>query len=150
MPTLRDFCVALLAGTVSVPSTYVVVKKTTAQKTVGKPAPKTVSKRNPAPARTVAVQTPASEKPCIIDMPSIGQQPDLELVQIQDLQPTKDRPWWDSGPWVSGPWFPPGGPGGGGSVVTPPAVPQPDTWVMMVAGFGFLGLGLRRRRAKIA
>ena len=46
----------------------------------------------------------------------------------------------------------PGSGGGGfGPAVRPdpvpivPGVPQPDTWVMLVAGFGFLGLALRRR-----
>ena len=48
-----------------------------------------------------------------------------------------------------------GGSGGGGGGFGPginpgpipvaPGIPQPDTWVMLVAGFGFLGLALRRR-----
>jgi hypothetical protein len=43
-------------------------------------------------------------------------------------------------------------PGGGGGVSKPKGdpdpfsgVPEPDTWMMLVAGFGFLGLALRRR-----
>jgi hypothetical protein len=27
-------------------------------------------------------------------------------------------------------------------------VPEPQTWIMMIVGFGFLGLFLRRRRNK--
>ena len=41
---------------------------------------------------------------------------------------------------------------GGGGVTTPPtptppvaAVPEPSTWAMMLAGFGFIGFALRRR-----
>lgn len=41
-----------------------------------------------------------------------------------------------------------GGGGGSGPSINPVppvgAVPQPGTWVMMVAGFGFVGLALRR------
>jgi hypothetical protein len=43
----------------------------------------------------------------------------------------------------------PGGPGGGGGgVITPPAAPVPEaaTWALMFAGFGLLGIELRRRR----
>ena len=30
------------------------------------------------------------------------------------------------------------------------AVPEPSTWVLMIAGFGLAGAGLRRRRAVFA
>ncbi|MFN7397704.1 MAG: PEP-CTERM sorting domain-containing protein [Sandaracinobacter sp.] len=46
---------------------------------------------------------------------------------------------------------PPGGGGVFGPKTNPnpfpvtPGIPQPDTWIMLVAGFGFLGLALRRR-----
>ncbi len=50
-----------------------------------------------------------------------------------------------------------GGGGGGfgpdirpGPIPVVPGVPQPDSWVMLVAGFGFLGLALRRRPAETA
>ena len=43
-----------------------------------------------------------------------------------------------------------GGGGGSGPSISPappiPGVPQPDTWVLMVSGFGFIGLALRRPR----
>ncbi len=29
------------------------------------------------------------------------------------------------------------------------AVPEPDTWAMMLVGFGFIGFSLRRRRARL-
>jgi hypothetical protein len=32
--------------------------------------------------------------------------------------------------------------------VTPPGVPEPATWAMMLLGFGGLGATLRRRRAQ--
>jgi hypothetical protein len=37
----------------------------------------------------------------------------------------------------------------GGSDSFAPATPEPSTWLMMIAGFGFLGLVLRRRRRKL-
>jgi hypothetical protein len=45
------------------------------------------------------------------------------------------------------------GPGGGASVltITPvTAVPEPSAWALMLAGFGALGVALRRRRATLA
>lgn len=46
------------------------------------------------------------------------------------------------------------GGGGGGSpvAVTPPApaVPEPGTWLMMIVGFGMLGMALRRRSARLS
>lgn len=43
----------------------------------------------------------------------------------------------------------PGGGGGGGPISVPdttPAIPEPATWLMMIMGFGFLGMWLRQRR----
>jgi hypothetical protein len=42
------------------------------------------------------------------------------------------------------------GPGGGVPALAISAVPEPSTWVMMIAGFGAVGLGLRRRTARLA
>lgn len=39
-----------------------------------------------------------------------------------------------------------GGPGGDLVVSPGPAVPEPATWLMMITGFGILGMVLRRRR----
>ena len=39
-----------------------------------------------------------------------------------------------------------GGGGGGVEINLAPAVPEPATWLMMIAGFGVLGFALRRRR----
>ena len=39
-----------------------------------------------------------------------------------------------------------GGGGGGIEINLAPAVPEPATWLMMIAGFGVLGFALRRRR----
>jgi hypothetical protein len=58
-----------------------------------------------------------------------------------------------SGPGFGGPGVGPGGggPGGGGTVdgstppLVPPAVPEPDTWAMMMLGMGLCGYALRRR-----
>jgi hypothetical protein len=40
-----------------------------------------------------------------------------------------------------------GGPGGGNGN---PTVPEPATWALMIAGFGFAGAALRRRRATLS
>ncbi|HVF84272.1 MAG TPA: PEPxxWA-CTERM sorting domain-containing protein [Sphingomicrobium sp.] len=37
-------------------------------------------------------------------------------------------------------------PPGGGSPPPVPGVPEPETWAMMILGFGFVGAVLRRRR----
>ena len=37
-------------------------------------------------------------------------------------------------------------PGGGGNPPPVPGVPEPQTWAMMIMGFGFVGAVLRRRR----
>jgi hypothetical protein len=43
------------------------------------------------------------------------------------------------------------GPGGGAPALTiSTPVPEPATWVMMIVGFGAVGLGLRRRTARLA
>jgi hypothetical protein len=36
------------------------------------------------------------------------------------------------------------------ATVPPGSVPEPDTWVMLLTGFGLIGLALRRRSVKIA
>jgi hypothetical protein len=37
-----------------------------------------------------------------------------------------------------------------GTVVDPPVVPEPATWAMMIAGFGLVGVAVRRRRVVVA
>jgi hypothetical protein len=37
----------------------------------------------------------------------------------------------------------------GGGVTPGPGVPEPATWAMLIAGFGFVGAALRRRRAAL-
>ncbi len=38
----------------------------------------------------------------------------------------------------------------GGLLTPPPAVPEPASWALMLAGFGTLGMAMRRRRSIIA
>ncbi len=46
------------------------------------------------------------------------------------------------------PGIDPGGQPGDG--VPPAAIPEPATWLLLISGFGFIGLALRRRRAREA
>ena len=65
------------------------------------------------------------------------------------------------GPDVIGPPFtddglfplePPFGPPPAPPTLTPPIapVPEPSTWALMILGFGFVGAGIRRKRARLA
>jgi hypothetical protein len=60
------------------------------------------------------------------------------------------EPMW-SKPWPQGSFVvaqPPIGGGGGFLPPVAPRVPEPGAWVMLIAGFGFIGASLRKRKSE--
>ena len=136
MPALREFCIALLAGTIGAGGTVAVHK---AKPAVARKA--TPAKPRPAPQKVQkAVQT-AREAIRITECPTMPV-PSLGPFQVQPLQ---QEPLLVAQGFAQAPIA------GGGPTVRPgplpPAPPIPDapTWVQLVAGFGLIGLAVRRR-----
>ena len=124
---------AMLFGT-----TVGVVSTTTLKKTPSRPSQQKVASEKPVNAeKSRTISLPGGDSITIFDSPVLGNciTPDLEKeYEVPDLR--KPSP----------PVFPvtyPNTPGGG---VTS-QVPEPDTWVMLVSGFGFVGLSLRRKKS---
>ena len=147
MVGMKEFCALLLAGGMGATSVVAVHK--------AKPA---ISKARAAPQKPKvqkAVQR-AVEAASLQECPTIAPLgPGLEsLVPLQTAENSFGRPIPGGGGGGGG--MPGGGFGGGGGggpgpgnqpapFPLAPGIPQPDTWVMLVAGFGFMGLALRRR-----
>jgi hypothetical protein len=147
MVGMKEFCALLLAGGMGATSVVAVQK--------AKPS---VSKARAAPQKPKvqkAVQQ-SSRASQITECPTIAPiGPAIDsLVPLQ----TAETLFGQQLPGMGGTAGGGGGgggfnPGGGGSrpginpgpVPLAPGIPQPDTWVMLVAGFGFMGLALRRR-----
>ena len=142
MVGMKEFCALLLAGGMGATS-VVAVQKAKPVVAKSRPAP-----QKPKIQKAVQQSTQTSQ---ITECPSIAPLgPGID--SLAPLQ-TAESIFGQSLPGIPG-----GGPGGGGGFgggfrpeVQPgpipivPGIPQPDTWVMLVAGFGFLGLALRRR-----
>ena len=128
------WCAAVLgAGTAGYHAPPVVKKaKAHVAKAQGKPAQAASPSRQPAPA------SPVSIPDCpIVSAPGAG-----DALGLSPLAgPTY---FWADG---AGPVLVTPGWQGGGSVPGGPAVPAPDVWVTLVAGFGTIGLALRKRKA---
>jgi hypothetical protein len=125
------FCAMIFGAGAMTPT---VVKKVSHKP---KPAAQKVVKR--VPARVAQAPAPAPAKPSnILDCPTQAPVLNPQVVGF-DAPPNFVT-------WPGGAYFPPGGPGGGGGGGIP-AIPEPDQWVMLVLGFGFVGLSLRRRKA---
>jgi hypothetical protein len=145
MVGMKEFCALLLAGGMGATSVVAVQK--------AKPA---VAKTRPAPAKPKvqkAVQQSAQASQ-ITECPSIAPLgPGVDsLAPLLTAQSIFSQPLLGgNGGGGGGGGGLPGGGGGFGPDINPapipivPGVPQPDSWVMLVAGFGFLGLALRRR-----
>lgn len=112
-----------------------------------------VKKARPPASRSVTAkpapqvpQTPKPEASAILDCPAMPSVPSSPL-DISPL-PSVVSPSHSElfGPVVSAGSGGGGGVGGGGTIITPPEVPEPDTWAMLVLGFGFLGLSLRKQK----
>lgn len=143
---LRDLCVALLAGGISAGGAVVAMKP---------PAkPKAVVSR-PPPAKTVAYRKPPVRErqtpvpPAILDCPL----PASSALSAGPLNETMLPPPFGGASPFPAPGVPyPAGPWGGGGVILPApppdvsAIPEPAGWVMMLGGFGLMGVALRRSK----
>lgn len=144
--SIRDFCVALLAGGVGAGGAVVAVQ-------APKPAPKPAIVRK-APARPVARRatpvTPAPKTPSLLaDCPpaiswdSVGGTPDISILRQPGHPPSYTG--WHGG----GGGFTPSTKSPTPDITPPmPAVPEPQSWVMLVAGFGMIAVALRRRETR--
>jgi hypothetical protein len=145
----KEICALLLAGGMGAGSVVAVQK---AKPVISKPRP-AASK----PKVQKAIQT-RTETASITECPTVGPVGSAELSPIIAMETTEPltgfretaaAPFGGGG---IGGGSGGGGGGGGGGLPDPsplPGVPQPDTWVMLVAGFGFMGLALRRRTPRI-
>ncbi|TPE61826.1 hypothetical protein FJQ54_08000 [Sandaracinobacter neustonicus] len=144
----KEICALLLAGGMGAGSVVAVQK---AKPVISKQRP--VSKPKVQKTTQSRVQT-ASIQEC----PTVGPVGSAELSPILDLPTQALTGFTPSGPSAFGGGGGLGGGGGGGGSgggglpdPTPPVpgVPQPDTWVMLVAGFGFMGMAMRRRAPRV-
>ena len=111
----------------------------------------------PAAAPKVASVAPAAAKPVVVAQavpPTSAVLPTAVIPAVATAVPLAAVPAAAAGSsFFIPPLVIPGGGGGGGITIqdnTPPAavpgVPEPETWAMMIIGFGLLGGLLRRRR----
>jgi hypothetical protein len=142
---LRDLCIALFGVSLGVGGTVgvtTVKQKAVARQEAAAPAkPRAVSRNHRAPEKVAAPACPIAPQrilDCPAPAPSLGNGTEgFDLVQLTPQAP----PGGPSNPFT--PW--PGGGGGGVIISPPPGVPAPKAWVMMIAGWGLVGLSLRRR-----
>jgi hypothetical protein len=147
---MKEFCALLLAGGMGAGSVVAVQQ---ARPAASKPKASAAKTQKAAPRRTHTAQ--------LNDCPVLAESPGLGI--LSPIIPPEDSPLLDGGrPGAGmallpspGPGFP-GGIGGGGGFLplTPPSppggpgisapIPEPISWAMMVAGFGLVGLSLRR------
>lgn len=141
MVGMKEFCALLLAGGMGASSVVAVQKaKPAVSKTRAAPQKPKVQKAVQQSVRGSQIQ----ECPTVVPIgPAIDSLVPLQTAEtLFGLQPVGGLGNGGGG----------GGGGGGfgpginpGPIPIAPGIPQPDTWVMLVAGFGFLGLALRRR-----
>lgn len=145
MVGMKEFCALLLAGGMGATSVVAVQKaKPAIAKTRAAPAKPKVQKAVQQSAQSSTI----TECPSVAPLgPGIDSLAPLQTAESIFRQPVLGH----EGRGGGGSGFPGGGGGGFRPDIRPdplpiaPTVPQPDTWVMLVAGFGFLGLALRRR-----
>ncbi len=141
MLTTKTICTLLLGAGLGAGGVTVTHKVTDAPKRVSaKVQGKRVAKTAPASGAHRAVPASPSILDCPAPAPSLG--PGV----------------WASVPALADPprlsaEGPPSWPGGGGGILppspptpSPPAVPEPGAWAMLVAGFGLVAVSLRRKR----
>lgn len=147
---MKQFCALILAGGMGAGSVVTVQQaKPMVSKSRAAPAKPKVQKAVQRAVQTAQLR----ECPTIAPLgPGIG-----DLAPIQSAESAFGRSLAGGGfAGGGGGGLGGGGFGGGGfgpadrpdPMPVAPGVPQPDTWVMLVAGFGFMGLALRRRGGK--
>ncbi len=134
--TTAKICALLLGGAVAGSYGTVAVQKAKAPvaKVKGKPG-KAAAKRAVVSPSTVRPASPPSILDC--PFPSV---PALDGSLEYRLEPAWSEPWPQGSfvtaqPPLNGGTFPPAS----------PHVPEPDVWVMLVAGFGLVGVSLRKK-----
>lgn len=141
----KEICALLLAGGMGAGSVVAVQK---AKPAISKPRP---AASKPKVQKAVQTQTQTAS---ITECPTVGPVGSADLspmIAMETTEPLTGFRETATGP-LGGGGIGGGGGGGGGGLPDPsptPGVPQPDTWVMLVAGFGFMGLALRRRAPRI-
>jgi len=105
----------------------------------------------PSPARErIEPSKPSDSR--ILDCPTtLGSPFSVELVPLGNIQSTNGQPGTSFPGLIAGgtaplvppaPFFRPIP----GKPVAPPAIPEPGTWVTMIAGFGLIGAAVRRKK----
>ncbi len=147
---MREFCALLLAGGVGAGSVVAVQQ---ARPPAAKPKATAAKTQKAAPRRAQTAQ--------ISDCPILAESPGLGI--LSPIVPPDEAPMDGGRPGAGmallpspGPGFPVGIGGGGGFLpIAPPApplpggpsapIPEPISWVMLIAGFGLVGASLRWR-----
>lgn len=128
--TTAKICALLLGGAVAGSYGTVAVQKAKAPVAKVKGKPKLRASR----PRVVRPEPARSASP-ILDCPLPA--PSFDANLDYRLEPEWAQPW-PPAVWTQGPIL-------GGSRPVSPHVPEPDVWVMLVAGFGLVGASLRKK-----
>lgn len=148
MVGIKEFCALLLAGGIGAGSVVTVQQAVPAAKKAS--APKSTKPTAHRPAARHAAARPSALNDCPSQLGVLGQ--DMALPPLTPIDVAPGLPLGETamgasagGPGVGGlPGFTGSdvSPGPGGGVI--PGVPESDTWAMLIAGFGLIGLALRR------
>ncbi len=150
MLTTAKICALLLGGvTLGVTGTVAVQKQNSPKREVGRPAAAKgkpgVSLSGASGARSGQPRQPPASPPRILDCPTPA--PSLGPGVWASPAAPGLPPVTGAAPRLP---MPPVQPGGGGGFVpspptSPPAVPEPAAWAMLITGFGLVGASLRRK-----
>lgn len=132
----KEICALLLAGGIGAGSVVTVqqVRSPASEARATKPKAHHAVRGSPAQPGPALPECPAVGAPLLAPIITLPQEVPLGLEPI-----TGPAIGYTSGPGITR---------GTSPVPEPspvPGVPAPDTWVLLIAGFGFVGLALRRR-----
>lgn len=130
------WCTAIFAAGTVTPVTVQKVHKTVSAK------PKKGPGKAAAPRAVVNLETvrPAPQPIMDCPLPSVGGFDESLEYRLDPLWANPHPPLFDTGGDVV--W--------GGASRPPSVVPEADLWVTLIAGFGFVGLSLRRKSRKVS